>query len=136
MLNKIKSMILKWLFNNSIQYKNLIDGNLTTKEYINCSYPKALQEDIKALKCEIEALDDSMALAIRMCKLDYEGLQESHNKLGCEVTLLNDDSLTKTDNNNDKLANDIMDEMLYKVAPEHIKSKALSIIKKHINLGN
>ena len=32
-----------------------------------------------------------------MCKVDYEGLQESHNKLGCEVTLLNDEYMVDND---------------------------------------
>ena len=90
----------------------------------------ALQEDIKALKCEIEALDDSTALAVRMCKVDYEGLQESHNKLGCKVAL-NDElqALTSNLEDDDELKDDIK-RCFEKINTLNDK------VDNHINLGN
>ena len=39
-------------------------------------------------------------------------------------------------NNNNIDINKIVDEILYKVAPEHIKNNVKEILNKHINLNN
>ena len=66
MLNKLKIMILKWLgvgqLISSVEFDNKI---------------KALQDNVNAI-----------TLAHNMLNQEYKGLQEQHNKLGCDVTLL------------------------------------------------
>ena len=76
---------------------------------------------IEALQGNINAL----TTAHNMLNEEHRELRKKHNKLGLDVSV-----------KNDNIANDIMNDILYKVAPEHIKNKALSIIKKHINLSN
>jgi len=80
-----------------------------------------LYKKIEALQGNINAL----TTAHNMLNEEHRELRKKHNKLGLDVSV-----------KNDNIANDIMNDILYKVAPEHIKNKALSIIKKHINLSN